>query len=701
MRQRKAQVELVAILGLVVIAIVVVIFAFQFPTQSEAPPEIANQQRLVRESVTSTASEGARLAIERLEQTGGYIEDPVGVAYTGVAVSYWSACETNLAPSLGEIKPRLEGAVKNHLLNTLQPAQEFQGKEVLFDLSKLKVEANILDGKIDFIITLPASIEGYAFSEPYFLSTSTNFKELYNFASDFANEAVTNRPFEKFTLASIYLSSLPTKGVLSQCGEVVYLSPEEVSQKLESIVLYGLVNTEWWRPIRPASGDETKTYSIESVSGNKYPSIRPSLKTVPGLQISVQQPVFLKNTKHVMNPTLVFRLPQCVVVYNQRYALDYPLVVTAKDKLTGNDFNFASYVYLSAGTKESGMVPGSCSAIQADSPSCDSPCTASFQVTRLDSSPIENAQAFFGSCKVGNSDALGRVSGPVACGLQNLTIVPPNTSFDFLEQETTAAGIASSYQLPRKPMLSVAFNHVTLINVKTTVNPFVPEPSPSIYTGCSITPAGAEDRYSVVDFQYKPTGQEYYINNMDPPEVQVDYSSCKANPASCYGNPKPTAQTTLPEGQYNITAELRQTNPPENGLYTPYIRGAFKADFEVQPEDSPIYINIPLGIDSIDSTPGQKQALAQQMKAACGLETVSYSPQLYGKIIEPKLGCFTCSGLKHVFESEASASAEDISALFRLKLNLDGSMEWNCKDTIENTIDKIASGYNVMVNRCA
>ena len=65
--KRKGQFEFFAIIALVVIALIIVVFAYQLPGPTQIPTDIESQHSVVKELVLKTGRDGAYKTIETME----------------------------------------------------------------------------------------------------------------------------------------------------------------------------------------------------------------------------------------------------------------------------------------------------------------------------------------------------------------------------------------------------------------------------------------------------------------------------------------------------------------------------------------------------------------------------------------------------------------------------------------------------------
>jgi len=468
--------EFIVLVGVVIVIAIVTFYAYStnviFPTY--VPQGVAQEQKLVGDAVTNIGRQGADTAIMWIEQQGGYVVPDLNnsVVFASIAVPYWQKCDdTSMKPTLAEIAGRLENAVKNYMNYSLREKTEYFSKNVTFGFDQISVSANILDNRVDFSVNLPTTVQGHAIQQPYLFSVPTKLGEIYEFGSDYAEDAAQNRYLELFVLSSMYFSNriheggevhpeLPTTDVLVKCGERIERTPDEISDTLEGIIEYTLVNTIWWEPF-PTDNSQPKTYSIESLGGKKYQQLDPLFYLPDGFDIPISSGIHITNPSPLLTSRVLTTGGLCVGTYQVMYSLGFPVIVRVHDELTGHDFNFATLQNINE------MMPGECGS-ESQSEICvyssdstggsmectqqsseipgimgctDANCPIAVTVVRPDGSggtaPVENASVIFGSCLLGKTGPDGKTEGLVTCEEKDMYIYhyPEGYTYEDFKQQ--------------------------------------------------------------------------------------------------------------------------------------------------------------------------------------------------------------------------------------------------------------------------
>lgn len=468
--QRKAQVEFIVLVGLLVVVVSVIYLAYQATVSPTlVPSAVFQQQKMVEDSVENIIRKGADEAIKWLESQGGYmlLSSNDSVSFARVLVPYWQKCDDTYIPDLEtDIAPRLESALEKYIRWSMNETGEIYGKDISFSLAQLSVDANILANQIDISVNLPTGVQNYSIQQPYRVTIPTKFGEIYGLARNYAEEAARNRYLELFTLNSMYFSKmideggimhpeLPTIGVLTLCGESIHRTPEQLSNALENIIGYTLSHVIWWQPTI-TDPQQPKVYGIDDLNGRTYPQLNPLFQLPDGFGIPIQDGIALINPAPLLSSQIFTTSGLCMGVYYIQYSFTFPVVLRVHDDLTGYDFNIATLVDVGE------MMPGDCgehapSGICINTPSptggetvcttgepgepgigeitgcTNANCPISVKVLKS-GVPLEDARVVFGNCILNKTDSGGETSGSVTCGKKDLYIHYPSeaTSEDMV-----------------------------------------------------------------------------------------------------------------------------------------------------------------------------------------------------------------------------------------------------------------------------
>ncbi len=611
---RKAQVEFIIIVGLLVVVVSVIYFAYQtgviFP--SPVSSAVSQEQKTVKDSVENIIRKGADEAIKWLEAQGGYIVPPLNdsVSFTRIFVPYWQKCDDTYIPDLKtDITPRLETVVENYIRWSINETGEIYGKDVSFNLTQLSVDANILANQIDISVNLPTSVQNYSIQQPYRVTIPTKFGEIYGLARNYAEEAAKNRYLELFILNSMYFSKtideggimhseLPTIGVLILCGETIYRTPEQLSSALENIIGYTLSHIIWWRPTI-TDPQQPKVYGVENLNGKTYPQLNPLFQLPDDFEIPIQDGIALINPAPLLTSRILTTSGLCMGTYYIQYSFTFPVVLRVHDDLTGYDFNIATLVDVGE------MIPGNCmehapSSVCISTPSptggetvcttnapgepsvggimgcTNATCLISIRVLKSDGTPVRNARVVFGNCILNKTDSEGETSGFVACDKKDLYM-------HYLSETTSEQLVYSKCEVTPSEASGtyVVYDEYTNITVKLYQVKLTRGFRDEIIRGPSVPVTHK------VLLTFKSHGCEEYENNIivDPSMISIcstgNTDECLAAMRSA--EIEDTVSVELQPGRYGIEAEMIKDDA---------IIGTTTTSYDVSTADSTIEITI-------------------------------------------------------------------------------------------------------------
>ena len=221
---KKAQVELIVIVGVIFLAAVVIYYSLQggIFAPSNVPQDVYRKQTAVHESLVGMARKGSEKVLMVMETHGGYptaellgssgYKVPPYTVFMDEGIPYWAMCENDVSPSRENITRWFEMSMENYIKTHISEITDAY-KNASFDLSKLSVSASISSSpnKVDLTINLPTKVDGYALQGsiyPYRISLNTKLGEISDFARDFSRAQSSKRFLEVFTEASIYFSKI-------------------------------------------------------------------------------------------------------------------------------------------------------------------------------------------------------------------------------------------------------------------------------------------------------------------------------------------------------------------------------------------------------------------------------------------------------------------------------------------------------------
>ena len=646
----KAQIEFFTILGVVAIIVVVAYYALVISNQpsNPVPAGTGSEQSLVQDKIEGVISDGASLSIKWMESQGGSIL-PIfndSVSFTRVLVPYWQKCGKTNVPSLEILTEELENATYNYIVYSMRNGSEkVLGKNVTADLSKLSVKANILDNQIDLVVDLPTTVQGAPIQQPYKTTIPTKFGEIYKFMKSYAEESARNRYLELFIINSIYFSAnradggmehpeLPTFGFLTECGETITRTPEELSLSMEKTIFYTLANVKWWAKAAtgldcsncgsgacPAGCSLPKTYTIESLNGRTYPQLNPLFLVDDNFGINITSGIYISNPKPVAKANLIFKQfvtsGWCMRPYSASYSFQTPVVLKVEDPLTNTPFNIATLVEIND------LLPGNCGELpdsqsciynpgnptnpsnikcvggEAKLPACGN-CSVKMKVAKPDGSPAPGALGYFGDCTFLPSDSKGLFQGSVGCGADDLyiTYIPASRRPVLYQRQWCGVspeklnGTVVMYEYPK---LKIHFREVNLTTCKAAVTRSFVLANTSAEGACSqsITNANStEDTFC--------TDEESCLRQLESATAEESVGFDALQP-----------------GTHNLTATLLSIEGSNKNE-----TGGLEGSFNMTTQDRDIYMYVPLYKNASQASQEYSLNMTNLMISNCSINPV-------------------------------------------------------------------------------
>ncbi|MBI4020312.1 MAG: hypothetical protein HY367_03185 [Candidatus Aenigmarchaeota archaeon] len=490
----KGQIEFAVILGVVVVAVVVIIFAFSGNFNPVSP-----DQRAVMDSAENMIRQGTLETIRTLGEQGGYLDQnyPQGsVAFNGQRVPYW---ELNGNVAVPDIRSNLAAGITRYLEQNKGALQSSYRFAVSF--GQPQVSVNLLNDKAEVTVSMPTTVKGDAVPQPYRVSVPTMFGEAVDFSTKYVEYANRERPLETFTISSMLLSPLdasptgPVQGIptviaLTQCGQAVHKDYNSIGPEMENAIRRTLART--YLPGKYVTHEEAASsytrytfndaeqlagdfetpfidrsvtspqYSLAPIGGKDYNGISVSFWLPDGFALNRNNFAFTPDPiDAVAEPIPLAGICQSDPVY-VKYSLNYPAIVRSRDPVTGSSLQFANSVFIKD-NKPGQWSDTSLYQAGAQAELCSNPlCAADIRVQDTLGRPLASAGISFLGCAVGETDSQGRFAGKVPCGLGVLQAGREgyDTFGDVVSSSDLLGGVA--VVLPKKPSFTLDIQEVNV-----------------------------------------------------------------------------------------------------------------------------------------------------------------------------------------------------------------------------------------------
>ncbi len=457
----KGQAEIIIVLGIVVVAVVGVLFATK--TISLLPPEpesVSALKNSLNSDIQRRISSDATQLIRKIAQNGGYLDldsdpKPPALDYLGNKVVFWQYGNTTITRTRADFEATLSAGLKESLKG-IDPKsyQSVKGKDVSIG-SPRSVEVKINDNDVQLKIDLPVSVEGYDFGKPIEVKIPSSLGKAINFGNELIEKSqkkelqITgydedgepvnrvsgveeNRLFERFIINSIraYRESdefgrpkIPSEGILTGCGTPPIvktwfsLKPDVedlIAGTLDNIYTAGKVpkgitnRTSYLPGVLPVFTNLDVKFSLGNELDEKSFQVFQNNGEDPGRVII--------RTENFGYTTLCVSPP-----YRISYFLLFPVVAEVGDEDLKLKFAFHTFVngYKPGDWKDLGLTLGF---FDEEVKRCTvGRCPA--KITAVDAAgAVADADVFYSYCPLGKTDSEGVLEALVPCGISQLEI---------------------------------------------------------------------------------------------------------------------------------------------------------------------------------------------------------------------------------------------------------------------------------------
>lgn len=462
---RKGQAEFIAVLGVIIIAVIAILFAFQGPS---LPAPVSLEGGAVRGSLENLIRSGADETIRILSTNGGYSDPPAGVLFLNKEVPYW---QRNGAITIPPVKETFAQMLEDFINENKDSFVAGLSGDIT--VGEASVAANFLDNKILLTVDLPTTLNGNPLPRKYDVEILTTFGEILDFAETFTEEQTKNRYLEYFILASMLASPIedgipvtPFLVSLTNCGEFVFRSWNDLKPQVEDRVAVTLAHTYMPEKAPYNVGETTPfpKYLIPRFNGKPYTDLDISFHLRDDFALDFQSFQFTPNPIiAIATPIPLTAVCASDQIYVQ-YSLSIPVIVRAKDPLTGHVFQFAHQLFIKdneppawGAIYEQDIQAAICS---------DTQCSADIQVSSL-TGPVVGAEVSFMGCFLGETDATGRLQSPIHCGLGPLEIIHPNYEL-FVEMQNYEEMASKQVVVPKMLDISLHFYQANVQDFAST-----------------------------------------------------------------------------------------------------------------------------------------------------------------------------------------------------------------------------------------
>lgn len=465
----KGQAEFAVIIGIVIVAAVVIIYALPNITNPIIP---SGKYGMFKASFESLVRDGAQDTMSRLSAYGGYPDNSSfqlgSVSFLGKEVPYWQKDGSVKYPN---VKDNFVQGVSSYLSKNKEGFLQ-EMKMAGLEIGEPRVSANMLASKIIITVNMPTKIDGTNYPQPYTVEIPSRLGEIEEFSKAFAQYDKNSRPLEYYTLSSMIISpmeedvhSVPIQIFLTECGEYVFRSWWDIKPSLENVIKATLAQTYMpgKAPLNTMMTSSSPKYSLVPLNGKRYESLDVSFFLPDNFELTPADFQF--------SPDPIIAISQVIPMVGQcqsdpvyvKYYLSYPAIVRVKDPLTQNVFQFAVHVYIE--DNKPGDWSGTGYETDVQKQICSNPqCSADISLKDSLGKPVDYAAVSFMGCSLGRTDSQGILRGPAPCGLGPLQVYKQGyESYGRMQSSDSIRGL--SLTLAKTPAIRLHLYEVIVQNI--------------------------------------------------------------------------------------------------------------------------------------------------------------------------------------------------------------------------------------------
>ena len=329
----RAQAEIFIMVGIVILGVVVILFAFNAvrETSTTVPGAIANKQLLVKSSIEDFISTSFDTILKDLLQKGGFSQVQAGaLQFQSQKLNYWIKDGNLTIPNLEQNLAReYETFLKTnkHRILSLYSGQISVQEPITI--------VTLFENKVTITVDMPVRIEGYDIPGQFTATAPTNIKHLFGIAQDFITLQHQERYYEHFITTSILASDLPTLILLTECNSSYYNDSQSLRPRLDVLIHTALNNVHFL----PEEVNESlpELEFLFPFQGESLELLYPPLSL---MEFSLE-PDPITATAEELSSGICLSEPVTV-----SYTIRYPIILQLKDTLSQNQLQLAFEVYI-------------------------------------------------------------------------------------------------------------------------------------------------------------------------------------------------------------------------------------------------------------------------------------------------------------------------------------------------------------------
>ena len=364
---KKAQVTIFIILGIIVLLAVALLLLFQteifrFKTEEIIPTEKGKLENYLTTCIEQIGEE----ALFKMGLQGGYLDVPSDIAHDAsqnlrlssqLVVPYWAYGQQTRIPPLEDIKIRIDNYMKQNLRSCLLNLQPFQESYEIIEKSPIEPNTEITAAKEIFNVRWDIELKnkaGETIAEviDHQAESSIKLKQVHELASLIIDREMSTLKFEDITqdLLALEHPDVPTAGMELSCTKknwdllqvqsslkkLLHTNIKQIQIKGTNIIEYPENLPYYQNHYLWDIGETVNNKNINAYFN--YEENYPFTFSITPLSGTKLQSTMLGGTDQISF--------LCLQNWKFTYDLSYPVLVRIRDETTGYNFNLAFTVHI-------------------------------------------------------------------------------------------------------------------------------------------------------------------------------------------------------------------------------------------------------------------------------------------------------------------------------------------------------------------
>lgn len=360
MREKRGQVTLFIIIGIVLLLAIVLIIVLRSESIREAiSPEriFPTETTRITNFIDSCIEDTADQALNLLGAQGGYVylppeisNNPLAHLDHGLKVPYWQYVQRSYIPDIGLMEGQLSRYLNQNLKNCLQNLEPFQAEYDIVEKGPILTETEIADETVIFNVEYPIDIinkEGSKITElqDFVYTSPIKLRKVWQVAQEIMLKEIDQEKLERLTIDLISLDpEVPISGVEVSCAQKTW-QVAQVEEKLKTLLRTNIpslrIQKTSYTPV-PEDQPYILNHYVWDATDLTYTDIKASFG------FDETKPFFLiitpNNGQQLKSGLLQGQEMAsfvCLQMWKFNYDVQYPVVVTVEDPENNFNLNYA------------------------------------------------------------------------------------------------------------------------------------------------------------------------------------------------------------------------------------------------------------------------------------------------------------------------------------------------------------------------